>query len=203
MKGRLEVSPRERILQNGAELFAQKGFSAVGVREVTDKAGVNVSMTSYYYGGKSGLLKAILTDFFKKSGDIIKEVSGLNISADKKIRELVKQLMEMMMANQNICRVSIFEMPFDIPEVSEFKEQLFKENIKMILDIFKEKYNIRDESVQLIVGPAFYNLLFSHCFFSNILHQDTDSKYYKKFADTISDLFLNGIAGFNNKKKIA
>jgi len=61
------MPPRERLLISGAELFAQKGFSAVGVREVTDKAGVNVSMTSYYFGGKNGLLKAIYEDFFRKS----------------------------------------------------------------------------------------------------------------------------------------
>jgi len=201
MKGRVEVSPRERILQNGAELFAQKGFSAVGVREVTDKAGVNVSMTSYYYGGKSGLLKAILTNFFKRTNDIIKEVSAMNLTADNKIRELVKLLLEMMMANKNICRVAIFELPFEIPEVSEFKEELFKETIKITLDILKDKYNIKEESLQLIVGPAFYSLLFSHCYYSNVLHQEVNSKYYKKYADTISELFLRGIAGFENKKK--
>lgn len=201
MKGRVEVSPRERILQNGAELFAQKGFSAVGVREVTDAAGVNVSMTSYYYGGKSGLLKAILTDYFKKTGDIIKEVSVMNIPTDKKIQELIKLLLEMMMTNQNICRVAIFELPFDIPEVSEYKEQLFKENIKMIVEIFKEKYNLKDESLQMIIGPAFYSILFSQCYFSNIFHQDENSKYSKKFAETISELFLKGISEFENKKK--
>lgn len=201
MKGRVEVSPRERILQNGAELFAQKGFSAVGVREVTDRAGVNVSMTSYYYGGKSGLLKAILTDFFKRTNDIIKEVSAMNLTADNKIRELVKLLLDMMMANKNICRVAIFELPFEIPEVSEFKEELFKETIKITIDILKDKYNIKEESLQLIVGPAFYSLLFSHCYYSNVLHQDVNSKYFKKYAETISELFLRGIACFENKKK--
>ena len=201
MKGRVEVPPRERILQNGAELFAQKGFSAVGVREVTDKAGVNVSMTSYYYGGKNGLLKAIITDFFKKAGDVIKEVSVMDTPTDEKIKLLVNLLLEMMLTHQNICRVAIFELPFDIPEISEFKEELFKENIRMIIDIFKEKYNFKDETIQLIIGPAFYSLLFSHCYFSNILRQDKDSKYYKKFAETISELFLRGIAGFEKKKK--
>jgi len=125
----------------------------------------------------------------------------MNKPTELKIKELIDLLIKMMMENENICRVAIFELPFDIPELREFKEKLFKENIKMITDIFNEKYNINDESLQLIIGPAFYSILFSHCYYSNALQLKEDSKYYKIFQETVKDFIIRGLSAFEKKKK--
>ena len=54
---------KERILDAAISLFAQKGHAAVGVREIARVANVNISMISYYYEGKIGILKAIIERF--------------------------------------------------------------------------------------------------------------------------------------------
>lgn len=41
-----------KIINSAAYLFSRKGFAGAGVREIAARAGVNISMISYYYGGK-------------------------------------------------------------------------------------------------------------------------------------------------------
>jgi len=48
---------REQILQAAWELFAEKGFEDVSVRDVTNAAEVNLASVSYHFGGKDGLIQ--------------------------------------------------------------------------------------------------------------------------------------------------
>lgn len=51
---------REAILQAAQHIFAEKGFAETGVRDITDRAGVNQSLVSRYFGGKLKLFEAAL-----------------------------------------------------------------------------------------------------------------------------------------------
>ena len=41
------------ILFAAQQIFAEKGFSEAGVRDITARAGVNPSLVSRYFGGKA------------------------------------------------------------------------------------------------------------------------------------------------------
>lgn len=51
-----------RILDAAERLFAERGVDAVSVRAVLAEAGVNVSLAHYYFGGRDGLIEALLRD---------------------------------------------------------------------------------------------------------------------------------------------
>jgi TetR/AcrR family transcriptional regulator len=55
---------RANLIIATTSLFAEKGFNGVGVRELASAAGVNLSMISYYFGGKEGLYAAVLNEQF-------------------------------------------------------------------------------------------------------------------------------------------
>ncbi|MEW6256262.1 MAG: TetR/AcrR family transcriptional regulator [Pseudomonadota bacterium] len=55
-----EDDPRERILLAAREVFLEQGFELATVREITLRAGVNVSAINYYFGSKDELLAAVL-----------------------------------------------------------------------------------------------------------------------------------------------
>jgi len=55
---------RERILQAARFAFSGAGYDAVGVREITSKAGVDAAMVSRLFGSKEALFKAVAADAF-------------------------------------------------------------------------------------------------------------------------------------------
>lgn len=60
MSKAFEKSPtKERILEVAGHLFAEKGFDATSMRDITDAAGVNLASVNYHFGSKEGLISAV------------------------------------------------------------------------------------------------------------------------------------------------
>lgn len=59
------VRTRENILGAAQQLFARKGYTTVGVREVAAEAGVNSTLIRRYFGSKEGLFRAAVEDFLQ------------------------------------------------------------------------------------------------------------------------------------------
>ena len=51
---------RERILLASQKLFAEKGFDATSVRDITTEAHCNVASVNYHFGDKEGLYRAMV-----------------------------------------------------------------------------------------------------------------------------------------------
>ena len=51
---------REHILNVAEELFSEKGFDGTSVRDIAQRAGVNLAMISYYFGSKEKLLESLI-----------------------------------------------------------------------------------------------------------------------------------------------
>lgn len=54
------VHTRERILDAAETLFAEHGFGATSVRDITAAAGVNVAAINYHFGGKDSLYREVV-----------------------------------------------------------------------------------------------------------------------------------------------
>lgn len=54
-----ETRTVDRILSAAARLFAARGMSGVGLREITAEAGVNLAAVNYHFGSKEKLLEAL------------------------------------------------------------------------------------------------------------------------------------------------
>jgi AcrR family transcriptional regulator len=55
---------RSNILSHAIELFASRGYDAVGVQEIADAAGITKPTLYHYFGSKLGLLITIFTERF-------------------------------------------------------------------------------------------------------------------------------------------
>jgi len=58
------MSNRENILACALQLFADRGFDAVGVQEIADAAGIQKPTLYHYFGSKGGLLNTLLEENF-------------------------------------------------------------------------------------------------------------------------------------------
>lgn len=51
---------RERLIEEGLRLFAQKGFEGVSIRELATACEANSAAVSFHFGGKAGLYAAVI-----------------------------------------------------------------------------------------------------------------------------------------------
>ena len=57
---------RTLLLQCAKELFYEKGYDAVGVQEIVEKAGLTKPTLYYYFGSKIGVLRTLLETKFEE-----------------------------------------------------------------------------------------------------------------------------------------
>jgi len=59
-KGAVDADTRERLLSEGARLFAARGYAGVTVRAICRAAHANVAAVNYHFHGKRGLYDAVV-----------------------------------------------------------------------------------------------------------------------------------------------
>ena len=68
-----EKDAKTQILNTSVLLFSANGYKETSIREISKQAGVNVSMISYYFGGKDGILKDIVLNVTEGFTSILDE----------------------------------------------------------------------------------------------------------------------------------
>jgi TetR/AcrR family transcriptional regulator, regulator of cefoperazone and chloramphenicol sensitivity len=64
---------RRKIVEIAGQIFAEVGYEAATVRQITDRAQVNVAAVNYYFGDKSQLYRAVLQSITGKTLDLLKQ----------------------------------------------------------------------------------------------------------------------------------
>lgn len=65
---------RLSIIKAAAKAFSIDGYSGASTRQITQSAGVNLSMISYYFGGKEGLFHATIDETFAPVLELIESL---------------------------------------------------------------------------------------------------------------------------------
>ncbi len=84
---------RARILQAAEALFAEHGFDAVSMRDLTAKAGVNLAAVNYHFGSKQALLAEV---FALRASALVEERLRLleGLARDKQGRPRLEAVVE-------------------------------------------------------------------------------------------------------------
>ena len=54
------IETKKRLLEAAGEIFAEYGYRAANVRQISQKAGANLAAINYHFGDKEGLYMAVL-----------------------------------------------------------------------------------------------------------------------------------------------
>lgn len=74
----------ERIVSTALRLFAEKGFAAVGIREIASEVGLSSATLYHYMGSKDDLLQEIMTDRLGRLIAVTRQaLAGLSRPEDK------------------------------------------------------------------------------------------------------------------------
>lgn len=93
----MEINPtKQKVVDTASVLFFQKGFDGTSVRDIAEKAGVNVSLISYYFKGKQGLLEYAVTNYYESYLVALENTLQTDESLEK--NQKLKQLINAMLA---------------------------------------------------------------------------------------------------------
>ncbi len=89
----MDSDKRTQLLRAAVQLFAENGYDGTSLRAISEAAGANLSMISYYFGGKHGLYEEAfasqlrgLTGFLSADTDDMDPRDVIRLYADTALR---------------------------------------------------------------------------------------------------------------------
>ena len=199
-------NPKERIYKTAVTLFSRYGYAAVGVRDIAKKADINISMVSYYYGGKIGILREIIERFFDGYISRITSIEIVSQSTEDIIQAIIRNVVTYIRANTKEAIIVFGELPHDVPEITEMK----RNKIRRLVDLMRavpERMGVKrgDNELMAIVGPTLISTAFSYFLFGplvgKIFDVTFDDAFYERYIKTISTILLYGVNGLNERAR--
>ncbi|SET45428.1 transcriptional regulator, TetR family [Oceanobacillus limi] len=98
---------KQKVIHAASKLFFQKGFHGTSVRDIAEAASVNVSLISYYFKGKQGLLEYAVTQYYEAYLETMEESirQTETVSSEEKIKKLIWSIIQY---KQNNLQFSCF-----------------------------------------------------------------------------------------------
>jgi AcrR family transcriptional regulator len=89
-----DASAERRLLEAAEELFADKGFDAVSLREITARAGTNIAAVNYYFRSREKLIQAVIKRHVKPVNDErLERLKKLERRGEATVEEIVDAFM--------------------------------------------------------------------------------------------------------------
>jgi len=202
-----QKAAKSRILSAAAVVFARKGYGAAGIREIAKEADVNISMISYYFGGKEGVLKEIITQAFTRDMAMLEVCLDPDKSLDENIRCVAHGLIRFFRERTEEAIVAFDIMPLTIPEsldlIAEFKLKI----LEKVGSVFgKEGFGMDDPASLGLATGTMPMLVLTH-FQGLFAMQESpkfdelreryqlkyDDAYFEDYAEKMADFVLGGI----------
>lgn len=99
-----------QIMKKALEVFAEKGFDSASVRDIAQRAEVNVAMISYYFGSKEKLLEAIfMNNTYSMKKKIESIIHSKTHDAFEKVDLLIDTYLNVIVENRSFHQLMMRE----------------------------------------------------------------------------------------------
>lgn len=128
---------RDRILVSAEKLFAEKGFKATTLKDVSSASGVNGALVSYYFGSKDGLRREVFA----------RQCSGINSALEKLSKDhtlsLTDTLLELTEGNSILYRLHLWALLDGGDVATQTAEEFWNPMIARV----QEKINMNNDGL--------------------------------------------------------
>lgn len=184
-------SSKERVIHAASFLFYQNGFHGTSVRDIADKAAVNVSLISYYFKSKQGLLEYAVTNYYGQYLQIIEETAESEEFASDFDRcvALVKKILAFKMEHYQLTAFIHRELSLDSTFVREMTvTYLAKENhilSKLFFRILHNKHHMQKEMLFIqFTGMLATPFMMKHEWKKHLMDNDSRQYFIKQYIKT-------------------
>lgn len=190
-----EKDTRLKIIFAAAKLFAEKGLDGTSTREIAEHTGSNISLISYYFGGKEGLYKAVIQQFATQAKERFQKVYE-HYDAEKMDKEsflafmkaLITGMVTMKSSKPEIATIMQREILSGLPYCREVHDTTFSnlcDAIVGILDTAKKKKILKPD---VNSQHLFLSMVFSadHFIFTSRCHSNFIDKHMYQFPKDLN-----------------
>ena len=128
---------RSALIAVATPLFAEKGFKGVSVRELAAAGGVNLSMISYYFGGKEGLYAAVLNEQFATLKRVA-EIKNMETDSLRKFELYVRATVARYRKNPYLLRFYTSELTNPTPCFETIVKPAIRGVVQILLETFSD-----------------------------------------------------------------
>ncbi|MHC4165029.1 MAG: TetR/AcrR family transcriptional regulator [Planctomycetota bacterium] len=199
---------REALLQAARDLLAERGMPRVTVREVAERAGVQPAMVNYYFGGKAGLLRAVVDEVASGVRARVRDAAAREGSAEDRLRALITAIVEALAADPYAPRLLVEQVLFAEDEIiDEFVDAFARANlgaVRSVLEAGRTSGTLRSVDplffMPSAVGAAIFFFLAEPIVRRLFGVQQITPELADRFAQSTADLLLHGVATGSARK---
>ncbi len=103
-----QMSSREDLLRAGKSVFAELGYDRATVKDLADRAQVNIGAVSYHFGGKQALYESCLKDFAQLQMGFADRFLKSPTSVDDfrlRLRLFSEEFIQLHLKEPDLCRI--------------------------------------------------------------------------------------------------
>ena len=103
-----DLETRDRLLKSAAQLFADRGFKKVTVRDICRAAKANVAAVNYHFGDKTGLYREVLQQAIEtiRTTNEAARAAGEGLPPAERLRQYLRVSLCRVMSSGNISWIS-------------------------------------------------------------------------------------------------
>jgi AcrR family transcriptional regulator len=195
---------REKLIAAAKTVFAENGYGGATVKEIADQAGVNISLISYHFNGKEGLLRACVEQFgrerLQESQNIFTPPESVE-DVKAKLRLWCTIFLRCHVEDKNVCTILDREkVSLESPLWDVFESTFLKAFDSMVkfLEAGKKKGFVKKEVDPTMAAAMMYGSL-AHLGGSQDIQQKilgtsiSNEKFRHQAIEQFLNILLNGI----------
>lgn len=206
-------STKQKVVDAASLLFYQKGFDGTSVRDIAMKASVNVSLISYYFKGKQGLLEYAVTNYYETYLSLIEETleKHHDLNHLELLKKIIFTIVKYKVENYQLTSFIQRELTLDSTFVREMSvTYLAKENYFLKQLFYSVLHpNFTDKRTYLLMqlkGMFMSPFLLQEDWNYRFLDREAYEQFINKFTETIYewiDMLANDVSTNNKRQKIS
>jgi TetR/AcrR family transcriptional regulator, regulator of cefoperazone and chloramphenicol sensitivity len=192
---------RRRLLAAAGEVFADRGFHAATIKEITDKADASLAAVNYHFQDKAELYKAVLAKLAEDHSRIVPPDSALSGPAAMRLRQFVSFFCHAAIARQRASWEQVLmarEMAEPTDALDALNEQVLKPLTQKLSAIVAELLDVRPHHTAVglaaasVLGQCIYYMKHRACI-GQMHPQLGDNPDIEQYANHVADFSLTGI----------
>lgn len=198
------IGSKELLLDAAKRVFAKKGYDGATVKDLSDAAGVNVSLISYYFGGKEGLYRECIERFGQERLAFATEILSHPQSLEDfrtKLRIFILQFIETHVREREATTIIHRECSFEFAQTKDIFVNTFLKALNTLVNFVSEaqKKGILSREVDAQLASAFFYGAILHFSRTEGIQKEffgisiDNPEYREKLADQCIQIFLQGI----------